>query len=562
MSPFAGPEKGHTRFPGLWASARIMNTVRHCAGCSAPLPADAPEGLCPQCRETKAKAPHREEAPTPAELAQHFPQLELLELIGKGGMGIVYKARQPRLDRLVALKILPAGLGGDAAFAERFAREARAMAKLNHPGIVTIYDFGHTGILYYFVMEFVEGTDLRELMAQGQVKPATALGLVMQICEALQFAHEQGVIHRDIKPGNILLDQSGRVKIADFGLAKLVRPSAADVSLTGTQHVMGTPQYMAPEQMSDPQAVDHRADIYALGVVFYELLTGALPVGRFAPPSQRVKVDVRLDEVVLRALEQEPARRYQHAGDVKTDVQAIQPEGEGSPSRPGRSPRLRPFAVAALGLLLLAGAGGILWPRGAATTIRENPPSFGHVSRDARWCDYAVEAPVNHRVNFWLEWWKQGRRVELPDFALAESFTPARGHRFKGYADLVIWKHNPIEQPETNRIKWQWSLRGSDALSSRASYAVDPFEGLELTDSSYGYRPGRKVKTGEELTLLVVRGCRNKLVGQPWDPKMTGRADVEMHLKTRIDSVPEEELREVPQTNVMVQLGGRVKVRP
>jgi serine/threonine protein kinase len=257
------------------------------------------------------------------ELAQQFPQLEILELLGQGGMGIVYKARQPRLDRFVALKILPAEAGHDPAFAERFAREARALAKLTHPGVVTVYDFGESDGRFYLLMEFVDGVNLRRLLRDRRLEPEAALQIVPQICEALQYAHEQGVVHRDIKPENILLDKRGHVKIADFGLAKLLGPKAADSALTGSQQMIGTVHYMAPEQMERPLAVDHRADIYSLGVVFYEMLTGELPLGRFAPPSQKVQVDVRLDKVVLRALEKEPERRYQHASDVKQEVEAL-----------------------------------------------------------------------------------------------------------------------------------------------------------------------------------------------------------------------------------------------
>jgi predicted Ser/Thr protein kinase len=267
-------------------------------------------------------------APTADELAQQFPRLEVLELLGQGGMGIVYKARQPQLDRFVALKILPAGVGRDRAFAGRFAREARALAKLTHPSIVTVYDFGASDGQFYLLMEFVDGVNLRHLLRERRLKPEEALKVVPQICEALEYAHEQGVIHRDIKPENILLDKRGRAKIADFGLAKLLGSKPADSALTGSQQIMGTPQYMAPEQMERPTAVDHRADIYSLGVVFYEMLTGELPLGRFSPPSQKVHVDVRLDEVVLRALEKEPERRYQHAIDVKTDVESISPGPE------------------------------------------------------------------------------------------------------------------------------------------------------------------------------------------------------------------------------------------
>jgi predicted Ser/Thr protein kinase len=261
--------------------------------------------------------------PSLEELAQQFPQLEILELLGQGGMGIVYKARQPRLDRFVALKILPVEAGRDPAFAERFAREARALAKLTHPGIVTVYDFGESDGRFYLLMEFVDGVNLRHLLRERPLKPDEALQIVPQLCEALQYAHEQGVIHRDIKPENILLDKRGQVKIADFGLAKLLGQKAEDSALTGSHQVMGTPHYMAPEQLERPLTVDHRADIYSLGVVFYEMLTGELPLGRFAPPSQKVQVDVRLDEVVLRALEKEPERRYQHASEVKAEVESI-----------------------------------------------------------------------------------------------------------------------------------------------------------------------------------------------------------------------------------------------
>lgn len=312
-----------------------MAEINHCPICHCDRPIDAPAGLCPACLlkagmttddvEPKTQAGSKPFAvPTAEVLAPLFPQLEVLELIGQGGMGAVYKARQPVLDRFVALKILPHR--DDVAFAERFVREARALAKLSHPGIVTVHDFGQVGGLYYLIMEFVEGVNLRQAQQAGKLKPDEALAIVPKICEALQFAHDSGIVHRDIKPENILLDGKGRVKIADFGLAKLLNHASDQSQLTGNQQVMGTLHYMAPEQWEKPLDVDHRADIYSLGVVFYELLTGELPLGRFAPPSQKVQVDVRLDDVVLRALEKEPQRRYQHASDVKTDVEKITSE--------------------------------------------------------------------------------------------------------------------------------------------------------------------------------------------------------------------------------------------
>jgi tRNA A-37 threonylcarbamoyl transferase component Bud32 len=261
--------------------------------------------------------------PEPAELDEKLPGLEIIELLGQGGMGAVYKARQKQLDRIVALKILPPEVGKDPAFAERFTREARSLAKLNHPHIVTVYEFGQSDDLYYFIMEFVDGTDLRHVIRKGDLAANEALTIVPQVCEALQYAHEEGVVHRDIKPENILLDKRGRVKIGDFGLAKLLDRPATAFTLTQPQQRMGTPHYMAPEQIEGAHQVDHRADIYSLGVVFYEMLTGQLPIGRFPTPSQKVQVDVRLDDVVLRSLEHEPELRYQHASEVKSDVEVI-----------------------------------------------------------------------------------------------------------------------------------------------------------------------------------------------------------------------------------------------
>lgn len=319
-------------------------TSPSCPRCGSAMPGDAPAGLCPRCllsdgfgaqsegdfRLRTGHAGTQFDPPTIEELAAEFPHLEFVQLLGSGGMGAVYLAKQIRLDRRVAVKILPPDLADDPAFAERFLREARALARLSHPNIVGVYDFGQTpGGLYYFLMEYIEGPTLRQVVANRTTEPKQALEIVRQVCDALQFAHDKGVVHRDVKPENILLDAQGRVKIADFGLAKLLgiaepQPgSPAAGSLTHTRQAMGTPHYMAPEQIAGSRGVDHRADIYSLGVVFYELLTGELPVGRFAPPSKKVQVDVRLDEVVLRSLEAEPAQRYQRASDVKTDVEMI-----------------------------------------------------------------------------------------------------------------------------------------------------------------------------------------------------------------------------------------------
>lgn len=263
------------------------------------------------------------EPPSVGRLAELFPALEIIELIGAGGMGAVYKARQSGLDRLVALKILPEEFGHDVKFALRFTREARTLARLSHPNIVSVYEFGKVEDTYYLLMEFVDGSTIRDVVRAGQLASEHALSIVPHLCDALQYAHDKQVVHRDIKPENILIALDGTVKIADFGLSRILGNENHEETLTGTHQVMGTLRYMAPEQLEGSHGVDHRADIYSLGVVFYEMLTGELPIGRFEAPSKKVEIDVRLDDVVLRTLEKEPQRRYQHASQIKSDMQSI-----------------------------------------------------------------------------------------------------------------------------------------------------------------------------------------------------------------------------------------------
>ena len=292
-----------------------------CQRCGSQLGSQNTEGLCPRClmdlNFNSQTMPQGEEATAMPplsleELAQYFPQFEILECLGRGGMGVVYKARQKTLERTVALKLLAGEWQGDTGFAERFEKEAKILAQMSHTNIVTIHDFGEVDGHYFIVMEFVDGVNLRDLLRDGKMAPEQALAIVPPICEALEYAHEKGIVHRDIKPENLLLDREGRVKIADFGIASLVG-SRGEKS--------GTPAYMAPEQ--EEGNVDRRADIYALGVVLYEMLTGERPTADFVSPSQKVSIDVRIDEMVVRALEKEPELRYQTAGEFGTVAETM-----------------------------------------------------------------------------------------------------------------------------------------------------------------------------------------------------------------------------------------------
>ena len=282
---------------------------------------------------------HREGHPDPL-VGKQIGGYRLDRLIASGGMGRVYQGMQMSLDRAVAVKVLPAELADKPELVSRFRREISMLSALNHPHIVSILDggFGEELGLYYYVMEYVEGVTLREIIEDRTLSASEALALVPPICDALTYAHSQGVIHRDIKPANLLLDRNGHVKIADFGLSRLLEEADGRERITQTHQLMGTLEYMAPEQREGAKKVDHRADIYSLGVVIYEMLTGELPIGRFDPPSRKVQVDVRLDEVVLRVLAKDPERRYQQASDVAVDVKRLSAVDHEPPPPPASYP--------------------------------------------------------------------------------------------------------------------------------------------------------------------------------------------------------------------------------
>lgn len=255
------------------------------------------------------------------------------------------------------MKILSPELGRDPAFAERFAREAKTLGKLHHPNIVTVFEHGEKDGLYYLLMEYVDGVNLRQAMRAGRFSPEQALAVVPGICDALQYAHEQGVWHRDIKPENILLDHDGRVKIADFGIACIAGDPKQNFTLTRTGSALGSVSYMAPEQHEKPHDVDHRADIYSLGVVIYEMLTGELPLGRFPLPSQRTSVDAQIDTIVLKTLEKERDLRQQSATEVKTQIFRARQPGQvsaTSAAMPQKAGGSSATAKVALGFLLAA----------------------------------------------------------------------------------------------------------------------------------------------------------------------------------------------------------------
>lgn len=339
-------------------------SVKECEVCGTRFDAaKAPGGMCARClmmggvdEEVMTSAQQTENWQPPAvEVLQGLlTGYEILELIGRGGMGAVYKARQPSLDRVVAVKVLPLlkdelGVG----FVERFRNEARLMARMNHPGIVHVYDFGElAGGMCFFVMEFIEGTDVARMMkSSGRLPPVLAARITEEVCAALHHAHEAGVIHRDIKPANVLISAAGQVKLVDFGLAKQRDPAAGGV--TGTGLTLGTPDFAAPESLIAGELVDHRADLYATGVMLYHMLTGEIPRGVFKPASREAGAHTSFDDIIRRAMSADREHRYATAAAMREAVQRA--------ANPRMAASLRWLGLAAL-LVLLFTSGVVLRP--------------------------------------------------------------------------------------------------------------------------------------------------------------------------------------------------------
>ncbi|HLV97610.1 MAG TPA: protein kinase [Ktedonobacterales bacterium] len=262
---------------------------------------------------------------------------EVIALLGRGGMGQVYRARDPRLEREVAIKVLADALSKEPGYLERFRREARAVAKLNHPNIVPVYDFGEQGNLTYLVMPLIPGGTLRDYLAQRRRLPlAEALAILEQVASALQYAHERGLVHRDVKPANILMSAEGRALLSDFGIVRLVEKGDSSATLTRMGAFVGSPEYAAPEMVTGAP-VDQRVDLYALGVVLFQMLTGQLPFAaptpvallmmqtQQQPPTPRSlnpEIPPAVEAVLLKALAKKPEDRYQTAAALVTDLRA------------------------------------------------------------------------------------------------------------------------------------------------------------------------------------------------------------------------------------------------
>jgi serine/threonine protein kinase/tetratricopeptide (TPR) repeat protein len=327
---------------------------------------------------------HPERRPPQIEIPREFGDYELLEEVGRGGQGVVFRAWQKSLNRTVAVKIIGIGQWTTDAHLKRLRREAEAAAKLNHPGIVPIYEVGERGGTYYFSMRFVEGDHLDEVVSRGPISPRQAAELIAKVARTAHYAHDHGILHRDIKPGNILLDAKGEPHLTDFGLARLVEHGS---TVTGTQEVMGTPSYMAPEQaVGNNAAVGSATDVYGLGAVLYELLTGHPPFAGGTtyetirllldseprqPRSWNRKIDRDLSDICLKCLEKNPRYRYSSALALAEDLerwlrhQPIRAKRIGFLIRSRKWVQRNPTiaALIVLSFVLAAGLGVTIWQR-------------------------------------------------------------------------------------------------------------------------------------------------------------------------------------------------------
>jgi serine/threonine protein kinase len=318
----------------------------------------------------------------PIKIGHKFGPYEILARIGAGGMGVVYRARDERLERDVAIKVLPPGALIDEEARRRFRKEALALAKLNHPNIAAVYDVGEQNGTDYLVMECVRGQRLAEKVKSGALLGKEVVALGEEIARALEEAHEQGVVHRDLKPGNILVTPAGHAKVLDFGLAKLLAPADAnDVtqSLAETRGPVGTPQYMAPETLRGEPA-DTRTDLWGLGVVLYEMAAGHAPfqgktrfelsaaILREDAPPLPATVPAGIQSVVARCVAKERANRYQSATEARSALEALRSSAGTSTRLQGRAGKNLTYASVAL-LMLAASVGALLVSR----SVRQAP---------------------------------------------------------------------------------------------------------------------------------------------------------------------------------------------
>ena len=434
-------------------------------------------------------------------IGQTLGHYRIVEQIGAGGMGVVYRAHDERLERDVAVKVLPEGTLAEDTARKRFRKEALALSKINHPSIATVHDFDSQGGVDFLAMELVPGQTLSDKLASGALPDKDTVRLALQLVDGLAAAHAEGVVHRDLKPANIKITPDGRVKILDFGLAKAVGPAAgAATTQTASElnHVAGTLPYMAPEQLRG-EAVDARSDVYAVGVVLFEMTTGRRPfeerasaalIGEIlhtAPPSPGLlqsDVSLRLEEIILKCLEKKPDDRYQATREVLVDLRRVQRDLDVEPPRvvaaqPPAPTRVRParlWGVVAVGLVLaLLAVSAVFFYR----SLQPSRPSELRLANIRRLTSLAGD---------------ETQPTQSPDGQFVAFVSEVSGNRdvwikpVSGGDEIQVTHHpaddfDPDWSPDGSTIAFR-SYRGAGGI-----YTIPAFGGTALRISDFGYRP-------------------------------------------------------------------------
>ncbi|MCP5522268.1 MAG: protein kinase [Verrucomicrobiales bacterium] len=442
-----------------------------CPRCGAALAEYGPGGLCPRCLlrdalgpESASDEPPPGSGPSPGVRIRYFGDYELLKERGHGGMGVVYKARQISLNRLVALKLIQGGEFASPEFIQRFRLEAETAARLQHPNIIAIYEVGEHEGQPYFAMDYLDGPTLEEWVRKGPMAPKAAADLTRILAQAIHHAHQQGVLHRDLKPSNVLIDPFGQPRITDFGLAKVL---TGDSDLTLTGQPLGSPGYMAPEQAAGrTAAVGPRSDVYALGALLYHLLTGRAPFQAetltevlrqvretevVSPRLLNPSVPRDLETICLKCLEKEPAQRYESAEALAGELGRVV-EGRTILARPvskpeklwrwcRRQPVLAGLAAALVGVLLL-GLAGVTWQWREAEAAREEAVEEGRAAETAQ-----KEAEAGRQ---WTERLLYAADMKAAFDALADGRLREARHQLTNY-----WPR-PEQPTSANEANWEW----------------------------------------------------------------------------------------------------------
>ena len=499
-----------------------MSDIRRCGRCQTELHASSLSGLCPKCLLESGldwEQAAREDARPPnrsVSAGRQFGQYELLEEVARGGMGVVYKARQKSLNRIVALKLLIYGRFSNAESIQRFRAEASAAARLQHPNIVAIHDIGEAEGQQYFSMDFIDGRRLSDLIAEKPLEPKRAARYIQCIAEAVHYAHQNGILHRDLKPSNVLIDQFDQPRITDFGLAKELE-SDSDITVTG--QVLGSPNFMPPEQASGRHTeIGPWSDIYSLGAMFYHLLTHRPPfqaataqevllqVSEMEPvPPRRLSPSIPrdLETICLKCLEKEPARRYRTGRELADELgrflrdEPIHARPIGAPSRALRWMRRRPVIATLCGLLLLSvvlGFTGVLWQWRRAEL---------HASRESAERHRAEESLVQLNLRRAEDFFEL-ENVSAAVPYLARSLRDAPSNHIAAQRLISALSHRSFALPATRWLQHKGTL--AMAVYSPDGRAV-------LTASSDGTAQLWDALSGEPTTPPLVHG-RNVRYGE------------------------------------------------